>query len=407
MAPSSAPNPMDLGMDAAARDASSIPLTIGAVLDLAGAVPSLEDLREHVAASLSRLPTLTHHLAGPRLRARWVHDPLPNLEVRVRERVVEAGGLDAALDELIALPLPDSGPPWDLWLLRGHATGTYTLCYRASHTTHDGIGLRNTLYALFGGATPDAPHEGRATAASFARALRAQLGSLTRAEVWNDPATPLTGERTRGWAHVSTELLRKKAAAAGGSSNDASLACLAYALREWTTEHWPRGRSKRLSTVVMVDGRSSEEWNRPGNLFAFAPINLPCHLPTFDEQLAAVIAATRSVKHPSMRRTLRTLMERTPARSYYAAARKLTTPERATVDTSHVAFHHPLRHGNAPVTSVRMFTWLPQNHPLSLISCSYAGTTSVHFVSDAALPGLADLPRRWTAALDAAGSPPA
>ncbi|MFD3454696.1 wax ester/triacylglycerol synthase domain-containing protein [Streptomyces sp. NPDC058691] len=388
-------------MDASARDMPSIPLTIGAVLDVTGAVPSVGELREHIAACLSRLPALTDHLAGPRLRARWVRDVLPDLELRVRERVVAPAGLDDALDELIALPLPQQGPPWDLWLLRGHAVGTYTLCYRAAHTTHDGVGVRNTLYALFGGTVPDAAHSARATLASYVHALRAQLGSLARADVWNDPATPLTGERMRGWAQAPTERLREVATAAGGSSNDASLACLAHALREWAAEHWPRGRGKRMSTVVMVDGRRSEEWNRPGNHFAFAPIALPCHLPTFGEQLASVVAATRPVKQPPMRRALRALMERTPVRAFYAAAQKLTTPERATVDTSHVAFHHPLRHGDAPVTSVRMFTWLPPHHPLSLISCSYAGTTSVHFVTDAALPGLADLPQRWTAALEA------
>jgi hypothetical protein len=49
-----------------------------------------------------------------------------------------------------------------------------------------------------------------------------------------------------------------------------------------------------------------------------------------------------------------------------------------------------------------MFTWLPLHHPPSLISCSYAATTSVHFVTDAALPGLADIPTKWTAALEAA-----
>jgi hypothetical protein len=397
---------MDLSMDAWSRDSPSTPLTIGAVLDVAGTAPSLDELRQHVAAGLPRIPVLTHHLVGPRLRARWVHDPRPDLEARVRERVLGPDGLDAALAELMASPLPEQGPPWDLWLLHGHAAGTYTLCYRAAHTTHDGVGVRNALYALFGDPAPDAPRTARPTVAALAHVLRAQAVSLARADVWNDPATPLTGERVRGWAHVPTERLRAVATAAGGSSNDAILAALAYALREWAAEHWPRGRDKPLSTVLMVDGRRPGERQRPGNLFAFAPITLPCHLPGLDRQLAAVVASTRAMKQPPTRRTLRVLMERAPVRAYYAAAKKLTTPERATVDTSHVAFHHPLGYRDAPVTAVRMFTWLPLHHPLSLLSCGYAGTTSVHFVTDAALPGFAELPRRWEAALEAAAGPP-
>jgi hypothetical protein len=111
-----------------------------------------------------------------------------------------------------------------------------------------------------------------------------------------------------------------------GSSNDASLACLAWALREWAATQWPRDNSRPLSTAVMMDGRRPEETSQPGNFFACAPIALPCHLPTLDKQLAAVVAATRYLKQPSMRHALRTLMERTPARAYYAAVQKATPP---------------------------------------------------------------------------------
>ncbi|GAA2459603.1 hypothetical protein GCM10010405_49780 [Streptomyces macrosporus] len=64
------PNPMNLSLDAPARDFSSIPLTIGAVLDIRGTAPSLKALREHITACLPRLPALRHYLDGPRLKAR-------------------------------------------------------------------------------------------------------------------------------------------------------------------------------------------------------------------------------------------------------------------------------------------------------------------------------------------------
>jgi hypothetical protein len=189
---------MDLSLDASARDFPSIPLPIGAVLDIRGTAPSLKALREHITACLPRLPALRHHLDGPRLKARWVHDPQPPVSVRVRGRILEPGGLEPALAELIALPLPQQGPPWDLRLLHGHTVGTYTLCYRVAHTAQDGVGVRNTLYALFGSAVPDAPQPARPGLLSCAHALRSQLRFLTRKNAWNTPATPLTGERMRG-----------------------------------------------------------------------------------------------------------------------------------------------------------------------------------------------------------------
>ncbi len=403
MAASPRPTPMDLSLHGATRDWPLVPLTVGTVLDVAGDAPPVGRLRDHVAAHLDRLPVLTHHLRGPRLRARWVRDPGPGLEVRVRELEVPPGGLEAAVETVTALPLPETGPPWDLWLLHGHAAGTYTLCYRAAHTTHDGGAIRNTLYALFGDAPPQAPVPARASAAACGRALRGQAGALARSGVWDDPAVPLSGERLRSWVSVPTARLREAAAPAGGSANDALLACLAQALGDWAAEHWPRGAGRPLSAMVMVDGRSTGEAARPGNLFALAPLRLPAHLPDFEGRLAAVTAATTVLRRPSERAALRLLTERAPARAFYAAATLLTTPARATVDTSHVAFRRPLRHEGAPVTAVRIFTWLPPRHPLSLVSCAYAGVTTVNFVTDAALPGIGGLPQRWSDALEATG----
>lgn len=396
------PTPMDLSMDAVTRDWPSMSLTIGAVLDVAGDAPPVERLRERVATCLSRLPVLTHRLEGPKLRARWVHELHPDLTVRVREMVVAPGGAAAAVDALINQPLTQDGPPWDLWLLRGDSPGCHTLCYRASHVTHDGVAVRNTLYGLLGAEVPKALAPRPATVAAFARVLRNQSGMLSRAGVWNDPDVPLTGELVRGWASVPTERLRAVASEAGGSSNDASLAVLAGALRTWAFDNWSRGADQPLSAMVMVDGRHAAESARPGNLFSFGPLMLPAHLSETRQRLAAVVEVTDVLRQPSIRRATRLLMERTPAGTFYAAAKMLTAPHRAPVDTSHVAFHQPLRHEDAPVTGVRMFTVLPANHPLSVLSCSYGGTTTLHFVADGALPGAAELPSRWLTELDAA-----
>lgn len=140
--------------------------------------PPLADLRAHVTANLARLPRLTHYLKGPGLRARWARDPDLDLEHRVRERRIEPGdeNLDIARQELLTHPLPDDGPLWDLWLLHGHAPGRFTLCYRAHHTSHDGSGVLNTLYELFG----TAPAGATALTTRAVRASRAGLGDYLR-----------------------------------------------------------------------------------------------------------------------------------------------------------------------------------------------------------------------------------
>nr|WP_256224144.1 wax ester/triacylglycerol synthase domain-containing protein [Streptomyces sp. ok210] len=391
-------------MHAWTYDWPSNSLTIGAILNFTGPVPLVEELQKHIQASLPDLPTLTHALAGPRLRARWIHEEFPDLQIRVRERLLKPGGLDTALRELIAEPLPVDGPPWDLWLLHGHAPGMYSVCYRAAHTTQDGVGVRNTLYALFSDKKPESPVMAPPNLGTLWSALKAQLGLMKPSNVWNDSERPLLGERVTGWAQVPTDLLRKTASPVQGSSNDASLACLTYILREWAAQNWQRAAEKPLKALVMVDGRTSEEANKQGNVFALAPIVLPCHVLSFEKQLAAVIEATRTVKVPSVRRAFRAMVERTPARVFNMAGRMITRPSRAVVDTSHVAFHFPMHYRTMPVTSVQMFTCLPQHHPLSIISCSYENSTSVYFVSDAAMPGMADLPQQWTIAVESAAA---
>lgn len=401
------PTPMDLTLHTMAQTGPGLSLAIGAFLHLEGTVPPLADLRAHVTANLARLPRLTHYLKGPGLRARWARDPDLDLEHRVRERRIEPGdeNLDIARQELLTHPLPDDGPLWDLWLLHGHAPGRFTLCYRAHHTSHDGSGVLNTLYELFGTApagatalTTRAVRASRAGLGDYLRTLGGMLGSAAANDLWNDPARPLSGARAGAWAHVPTDLLRTAGTARGGSTNDAVLAALAGALRTWSGEHWPRAASRPVPAVMMVDLRRAEEDVLPGNLFTFAPVPLPCHRPTAAERLDAIIAASRGPKNPARRTAMRTITDHTPARAFHTLATRLTTPSRAIIDTSYVSLNEPLQFQHAPVTHLHLFTWLPHNHPASIAAYSYNGTTSAYFVTDRALPCLDRLPALWAQA---------
>ncbi len=400
------PSLMDLTMHDMAQKQPWLSQTLQVVLHLTGRPPALPGLRTHVAGRLPRLPCLTHYLHGPGLKARWAHDPRPDLEQRIRERTTAPGQapLDAALRDLRTHPLPRNGPPWDLWLLHGHSAGQYTLCYRFHHACQDGVALRNVLYTLFDAApatTPARP-EPRAGLRACARTFKGMLSALARNAIWNDPARPLHNSRIGTWAGAPTHVLRDIAAARGGSSNDAFLAALATAVRTWTRSHWSRGADRAVPAVMMVDVRRAHEADHPGNLFAYATLQLPSHQPTHRDRLDSVIAATREPKSPLARAATRAILDKTPTYIGRRVAARLTTPPRAVINTSHVAFHRLLHYQGAPVTHIRITTWLPHNHPASVVACSYNGTTSAYFLTDAALPEFHQLAAWWEQAVNEA-----
>ncbi|HEY9330927.1 MAG TPA: wax ester/triacylglycerol synthase domain-containing protein [Streptomyces sp.] len=381
----------------------SVAQTIGVILHLDGDAPPLGELRRHVASHLDHEPRLTHYLRGPGLKARWFHDPSPDLSIRVREQRCPSGEqhLEAALTDLVARPLPDAGPLWDIWLLAGYAPGRYSICLRAHHSTQDGMGMVGTLTRLFG--TVPAPAQQpapRAGAGAYLGTVRDMLSASATHAVWNDSALPLTGSRAIGWTHVPTQHLRYAATARGGDTNDGFLAALSGALRTWTSQSWPRGSGRPLPAITMVDLRRAEEQDRPGNHIGFAPAPLPCHEPTAEGRLDDVIAATRSAKDPSRLTAMRSLMDVLPARIFQALATRMTTPDRSAVTTSYLAIHRPLRYERDPVTHIQPFNWLPRHQPASIVAFSYNGVTSVCFVTDTALPGLDQLPRLFRDAVD-------
>ncbi len=389
------PTPMDLTMHDMAQAHPSVSQTIGVILHLEGTTPALSELRAYVGSHLEGEPRLTHYLHGPGLQARWHHDPAPDLHHRVREQRLPSGDqhLETALTGLVAHPLPDTGPLWDIWLLAGYAPGSYAICLRAHHSTQDGMGLIGTLTALFGTAPAPTTHPApRAGAGAYLGTVRGMLSASATNNVWNDTVLPLTGHRDISWAHVPTQRLRQAATARGGDTNDGFLAALSGALRTWTAQSWPRGADRPLPAITMVNLRRAEEHDRPGNYCTFAPAPLPCHEPTAEGRLDHVIAATRTAKDPARHKAMRSVMDLVPARAFQALATRLTTPDRATITTSYLAIHRPLRYKQDPVTRLQPFNWLPRHQPASIVACSYNGTTSVCFVTDAALPGLNQLP---------------
>ncbi|MFI9586344.1 wax ester/triacylglycerol synthase domain-containing protein [Streptomyces sp. NPDC052236] len=397
------PTPMDLTMHHMAQTHPSIAQTIGVILHLEGTPPPIGELRGHIASHLEHEPRLTHYLHGPGLKARWHHDPAPDLNKRVREQHVTPGdeSLGTALTSLVSRPLPDMGPLWDVWLLSGYAPGRYVICYRAHHSTQDGMGLIGTLITLFGtGPTLTADLRAPAGAGTHLDTARGMIAASAANGVWNDAARPLTGERDVNWAHVPTQLLRAAATVRGGDTNDGFLATLSGALRAWSSSYWGRGTGGPLPAVTLVNLRRAQERDRPGNLCTFASAPLPWHEPSAESRLDHVIAATRAAKDPARHKAMRSLMDLTPARAFHALATRLTTPERATITTSHIAIHRPLRYEQDPVTRVQPFNWLPRNQPASVVACSYNGTTSVCFVTDAALPGIRRLPSLFQDALE-------
>ncbi len=390
--------PMDRAMNDLSRRWRS--MTVGCVLELEGRAPSVDELRRHVATRLDALPRLTHYLKGPGLRPHWEYDPRLDMDARVREKTLDPGDREyaATLAELPAIPLPATGPPWDMWLLRGHAEGRFAIAYRAHHTTHDGAGVAHSLHTLFAEAEPKSvPHNasGKPGPAAFRDVAAKVVGSLAVNNIWNDPNRPMHGTRTDARIRVSTDSLRPDVTVPDGRSRDTVLARLTAALRTWSEEYWPPAVGRPIPALAMVDLHRADEVHLPGNLFTFAPFSLPCHLDDPARQWEHVIAAARTQRDPRHRAAMRVLHDVTPARVLQQHILQVLSPPRAIVCTSHLSVYRPLSFQGAPVTEIVPFSTLPSNCPISMFSGAYNGVTNVFFAVDTAFPGLHELPRLW------------
>ena len=154
------------------QDDDSALMHIGAALVFdplpGGGTPTVEQVREHVAVRLDRLPRYRQKLSTPRTGGfdwpSWEDDPSFDLEGHIRHATLPAPGEEHDLLDWIAdfysHRLDRRRPLWEITLLDGLSDGGWALVWKTHHCLADGVGTVGVVHLLLDSApAPDpGPH---------------------------------------------------------------------------------------------------------------------------------------------------------------------------------------------------------------------------------------------------------
>jgi diacylglycerol O-acyltransferase len=411
MAPPAA-SPTDRFLYLAARRARNQAEYQGYLLLFQGAPPSVERVRDHVAASAPRVPAWAYRVAGQAGRAGqpvWEAVADPDARGHVHELRLEPGPdpVERMSGALLRLPFPEDAPGWGLWLVHGWAPDAYALCYRVHHALQDGMGGAAAVAALFG------PGDGRLSLTVPIEAepplkpmeLTAMLGADIPAAVrhtarWTPALGPHGGHRTLHRTEVEVARLRTLGKAAGATLNQVYLAATAGALRAWSPADWGTGKHstrRPLHAFMPLDTRPAGQ--RPatlGNHMAMLRVPLPCAEPDPRRRLELLIRSARATQE---RRTATRAGLRVLPRTSAALIRYFMGPRRTALTVTNIRIPDGLSFGADPVTASIGLPALLLGHPLMVGLSTYGPEATVVFISDRTDPDPALLPGLWGAAL--------
>ncbi|SFD47024.1 wax ester/triacylglycerol synthase domain-containing protein [Streptomyces aidingensis] len=385
--------------------------TTGFFADFHGPAPDAGRLAADVLRRARALPALNVLLTGPG-RPRWRAPEAeldPAVHLRIRTGLTGPAELTAVSEGLLGHPLPDGGhPPWDLWLLTGHAPDAFRLCFRVHHMVQDGVGAAYSLLALLGRPGDEGPrlHPDRpATVRGAVRTGGWLLRSLLPPRTVPLPpplAAPRSADgpgpgpaRMLRHAEVAEHHLRRAADAWGMTVNDVCLAGLAAALDIRTD----------IPVLLAMSTRRPDERYAPGNRVVGHPMMLPCSAPDPWAAARRIGRATEAARRARTRHTLRRTLERAPepVGRWVLGSLARSCP----VGVSSVTLPAPAGYGGARLTGASMVyhphpTLLPDEPSSVYVSFTRTpGTVRCTLIGDPS-PAAAVIPARWSARLLAA-----
>jgi len=304
--------------------------------------PTVDALREHVAARLPRAPRARQRLAFPPLwlgEPRWVDDPTFDVRAHVQVaggpgEAITAGHFRALADAFLSRPLPRSRPLWEVLLVPHLADGRVGLVGKMHHAMVDGMAAVELALLLFDLEEPvgttDAwvadvppasarlaaealigaavmPVRGAHQAARVLARPRAGVarlaGTLERAAlaVREDvlPSAPpcvlnvpIGSQRTLVGHRIEPAPANRRAD--GATLNDVCLAAVAGALRALAIARGEQPRA--LKAMIPVSVRAQNARATAGNRISMAFVELPVDAATRAERLRVVHARTRRFK---------------------------------------------------------------------------------------------------------------
>ncbi|MFC9621753.1 wax ester/triacylglycerol synthase domain-containing protein [Streptomyces sp. NPDC056930] len=389
----------------------------GGVAYLSGPPPSLADFRAYVGSRLGRLPLLMSRVEGGSRRPRWRPDADFTVDRHVHEVVAKGpAGWDAALHTALDAPFAP-GTYWGVWLVHGHVSDEYAVCYRFHHACQDGSAAAMTFRAMLGEGEPSArpvPRKGRL--AGLPRRVGMAVGLTTMFLVGSlavrghRPAVPFvpTGERRLWRGRVPADALRRIAAAHGGSAHDVHLAALAGALSAWSARSGVP--LPRVTALLPIDARRPDEEQTWGNRCFALPLELPVR--TVPERgtgsrdgdsplrrLEHVMAATRRLRGEAWRQAVQDLVHYMPDRPTEWYLRRMLSPRVTDVMATSMPVADKGSLGESRVTGVALLPLLVPGHLFGVGLSFFGDWTESSFVADRALPLGGLLPELWEQAV--------
>ena len=309
-----------------------------------GVAPTVEAVREHLAARLGELPRYTRRLSRARTGSlawpRWVPDERFDIRHHVRHDKLptpgDGGQLSDWTAEFFSRPLERNRPLWEMVLVDGLESGRWALGWKTHHCLVDGV-VAVELIGLLLAPEPTARTEpAPPRSASRERSWRSDLpepaaqavdatvraGSaaihaaahprealdrsrrvaelIVRDELRGAPHSSLNVPigQTRRYAVVQAPLEELKAIGhhLGASITDVVLAAATASLRELLLSRGEELPPRGLRALVPVTRRDASDRLTLGNLLSFWFVDLPVGEPDARTRLRNIAAATRRRK---------------------------------------------------------------------------------------------------------------
>src|SRR4051794_36741734 len=306
---------IDAAFLAQERDGSH--MHIGSVMRFGGSAPDKDALVDHIASRLHLVPRYRQKLVFPRMelgRPLWADDPNFNISYHVRHTALPAPGSDSELRQLTARifsqRLDRTKPLWEMWLVEGLEGGGFALINKTHHCLVDGIsGVDITAVLMDLDAEPEdvgapvddwmpgpPPSTATIAAAGIADLVRTPMDLAGRAVaalrnpghavaeareaaegvaevLWgyinSPPSNPLNvsigPHRRVAWITTELDELKEIKNGLGGTLNDAFLAVVSGALRNWLHTRGMRTAGVELRGCVPVSVRRADEQGSLGN----------------------------------------------------------------------------------------------------------------------------------------------
>jgi diacylglycerol O-acyltransferase / wax synthase len=357
----------------------------GLVFRFAGPCPSAEEVRERVAARLSRLPRLTERLVA-RASVQWERDPDFDLARHVRTLPPHTGVLSAQ-----EIGTPDlARPPWGLWLAEDD--DGWRLYYLVHHARQDTAAALRTVRTLLG--DDDLP----AAAGKNRRRGWPALLPIALDLLRSKRSTPVQLRQYGPGRHIATTdtdiaVLTDIANRTGATVNQVHLAAMSAALDRWAP--WPE--VSRRPVNIPVDTRE------PGdpadvNRLGFMRADLPCGSAAPDERLRIVRAAAGRRRTARYRRVWSTITRGDGKAAGWAMLR-ITDHTRVAMTLSSIRVPAPLSLMGQQVLGVTALPWLPPAHACFAFFATYDDRATLTVLAPAGAGDPADLATHWTDAL--------